>query len=99
MKVREHGTASMYAAGCRCRKCTAANSASSWAKRKAQGWDAPVDMAAFYTASDPVRVVIRGEAFMVPPEAIRRAVGRFENAIKVEALAASRSESERKEKA
>ena len=90
MKVREHGTASMYAYGCRCVRCCEANNASAWAKRKAARWDAPLDLSAFMTASDPVRVVIRGETFMVPPEAVRRALEKCGNAIKVEALAASR---------
>ena len=86
MKVRKHGTASMYAFGCRCPYCSKANGASAWAKRKARGWDAPLDMEMFGAGSDPVAVDIGGSHVMVSPEAVRRALAKFANAIKVEAL-------------
>ena len=85
MKVRKHGTASMYAFGCRCPDCSKANGASAWAKRKAMGWDAPLDMAMF-SSGVPVTVNIGGNSVMVSPEAVRRALAKFANAIKVEAL-------------
>ena len=85
MKVRQHGTASMYAFGCRCPDCSKADCASAWAKRKASGWDAPLDMSAF-GGNDPVEVEIHGETVMVSAEAVKRALARFANAIKVEAL-------------
>lgn len=80
----------MYAFGCRCPDCTKANGASAWAKRKARGWDAPLEIAGFCSGKDPVKVFIGASAVMVSPEALRRAVARFENAIKVEALTKSR---------
>lgn len=86
MRVREHGTASMYNAGCRCRDCTKANSARAWAKRAAAAWDGSVA-----DALGGIDLTISGRSVMVPAEAVRRAVEGMENAIKVEALASVRS--------
>ena len=42
VKQITHGTCYGYTRGCRCRACTDANNAHSWAKRKVERWDSRI---------------------------------------------------------
>ena len=98
MKIREHGTASMYAAGCRCAACVKANGARVWAKRKAADWTDDLDLSALFGKRRAVKFPAGGKECFVSAEAIRRAVAKHANLIKVEALTIMRNKEDRNEK-
>jgi len=76
----QHGKRATYANyGCRCKKCTAAQSAHAWAKRHLQQWKAPLRF-------EPTPVVTADSPIFIPASVIARAVERKERAIKLEAL-------------
>ena len=76
----EHGTRTTYVAGCRCAKCSAANSAHAWALRKAKQWDAPLVVGGKILACKDF--VADGGA-MLSREDIETAIRHHEQVIKV----------------
>lgn len=77
----KHGTRYAYNHGCRCAKCTKANSAWAWAQRKAKNWDTPIRAIFSECAS------IDGGKTLVPTEVLLAAFRKYEQKIGCEALA------------
>jgi len=88
MSDNKHGTRFEYAAGCRCDKCTAANSAYAWAHRKVAEWDVPI------TEHFRNSGALVGKTVSIPAHILLQAIKRYEQQIKIEALSLFRRDAE-----
>jgi len=76
----QHGKRATYANhGCRCKLCTAAQSANVWARRQVKAWKAPLRV-------EGVQEAITDTPIFIPPSVIMRALERKEQSIKIEAM-------------
>lgn len=79
----KHGTYNAYKkAGCRCPKCTDANSAHAWAQRKTALWDAPVGSHVIVVEG----LSINGGKIVMPSAIVAEAINNLAERIKTEAL-------------
>lgn len=81
MKEIKHGVRATYNfGGCRCDKCTAANSAHVYAQRKVAGWDEPIGRRVSVEEGSPFGAVT------VPAAVLAQAINNLAKDIKTEAL-------------